>query len=53
VALDQFIKRGGVALPCNPALDDVIEIIKKRDNLSPEEPRKKAIAALVPGHDPG
>jgi hypothetical protein len=52
VALDQFIERGGIALPCNLALDDVIEIIKKKDNVSPEESRKHAIAALVPGRDP-
>jgi hypothetical protein len=50
--LDQFIKRGGIALPCNLALNDVIEIIKKKDNVSPEEARKQAIAALVPGRDP-
>jgi len=49
VALDQFIKRGGVALACNLALDDVIEVIKKKDNVNDEEGRKQAIAALVPG----
>ena len=49
VALDQFIKRGGIALACNLALDDVIETIKKKDNVSQDEARKQAIAALVPG----
>src|SRR4030095_4087617 len=37
--------------PCKLALDDVIEIIKKKDSVSPEEARKQAIAALVPGRD--
>jgi hypothetical protein len=49
VALDQFIKRGGIALACNLALDDVIGIIQKKDSVSPEEARTQAIAALVPG----
>ena len=49
VALDQFIKRGGVALACNLALADVIGVIKKKDMVSPDEARKVAIAALVPG----
>ena len=31
--------------PCNLVLDDVIEIIKNKDNVSPEEARKQAIAA--------
>jgi hypothetical protein len=52
VALDQFIKRGGIALPCNLALDDMIEIIKNSDNVSPDEARTQAIAVLVPGRDP-
>ena len=49
VALDQYIKRGGIALACNLALDEVIATIKKKDNVSDEEARKQAIAALVPG----
>ena len=49
VALDKFIGRGGIALACNLALDDVIEAIKKQDNVGPEEARKQAIASMVPG----
>ena len=49
VALDQYLKRGGIALGCNLAFDDVIDVIVKKDKVSPEEGRKQAIAALVPG----
>jgi hypothetical protein len=50
VALDRFIARGGIALACNLALDDMIEIIKKKDGLSDDAAaRKQAIAQMVPG----
>jgi hypothetical protein len=49
VALDQFIKRGGIVLACNLALDEVVATITKKDNVSAEDARKQAIAALVPG----
>ena len=49
VALDQYIKRGNVALGCNLAFDEVVGVVQKKDNVSPEEARKQAIASLVPG----
>jgi len=48
-ALDRFISRGGIALACNLALQDVIEAIQKKENVSAEEARKQAIAFMVPG----
>ena len=48
-ALDRFISRGGIALACNLALQDVIEMIQKKENVSAEEARKQAIAFMVPG----
>ena len=48
-ALDRFIARGGIALACNLALQDVVEAIQKKENVSAEEARKQAIAFLVPG----
>lgn len=48
-ALDKFIGRGGIALACNLALQDVIEAIQKKENVSQEEARKQAIASMVPG----
>ena len=48
-ALDRFIARGGIALACNLALQDVVESIQKKENISAEDARKQAIAFLVPG----
>jgi hypothetical protein len=48
-ALDKFIERGGVALACNLALQDCVDLIKTSDGVSPEEARKRAIAFMVPG----
>ena len=48
-ALDRFIARGGIALACNLALQDVTETIQKKENVSAEEARKQAIASMVPG----
>ena len=49
VALDKFIARGGVVLACNLALQDVVELIQKKENVSAEEARKQAIGYMVPG----
>jgi hypothetical protein len=49
VALDKYLSRGGIALACNLALDDMIELVAKKDNASPEAARKIAIAGFVPG----
>jgi hypothetical protein len=48
-ALDRFISRGGIALACNLALQDVVEAIQKKENSSADDARKQAIAFLVPG----
>ena len=49
MALDKFIARGGVALACDLALQDCIELIKTKDGVSAEVARQRAIAAMVPG----
>ena len=48
-ALDRFIARGGIALACNLALQDVVEAIQKKENASAEDARKQAISFMVPG----
>ncbi|HUQ80597.1 MAG TPA: hypothetical protein VM076_05660 [Gemmatimonadaceae bacterium] len=49
VALDKFIARGGIALACNLALADCVELVKSKDGVSDAEARKQALAYLVPG----
>ncbi len=49
VALDKFIGRGGIALACNLAFDDMIQLVTKKDGGTPESARKTALAGLVPG----
>ena len=49
VALDRYIARGGITLACNLALDDMIELVTKKDGGSPDAARKTALAGLVPG----
>lgn len=49
MALDKFLARGGIALACDLALADCIELIKSKDGVSPEVARQRAIAAMVPG----
>ena len=49
VALDKFIARGGVALACNLALADCVELIKTKEGVNDAEARKQAIAFMVPG----
>jgi len=48
-ALDKFLARGGIALACNLALQDVIEAIQKKDSVNGADARKQAIAMMVPG----
>lgn len=48
-ALDKFIARGGIALACNLALQDVVELIQKKENASEADARKQAIGLMVPG----
>ena len=49
VALDKYIARGGIALACNLAFDDMIGLVTKKDGGSPESARKTALAGLVKG----
>ena len=48
-ALDKFLARGGVALACDLALQDCVQLVKKRDGVSDEAARAKAISMMVPG----
>lgn len=47
--LHKQIGRGAIALACNLALQDCIDLIKATDKVSEDVARKQAIAALVPG----
>jgi hypothetical protein len=49
LSLDKYLGRGGIALACDLALQDCIELIRSKENVSPEEARKQAIAYMVPG----
>ena len=49
VALDRYIARGGIALACNLAFDDMIALVTKKDGTSGDAARKTALAGLVPG----
>ena len=49
MSLDKYIARGGIALACNLALQDVVDTIAAKDKVSPEEARKQALALMVPG----
>ena len=47
--LHKQLGRGVVALACNLALQDCVELVKKTDNVTDDEARRRAVAALVPG----
>jgi hypothetical protein len=49
MALDKFMARGGVALACNLALQDCVELVKAKDGLNDADARKQAIGYMVPG----
>jgi len=49
VALDKYLARGGIALGCNLAFGDCVELVKSKENLSDEAARKQALSYLVPG----
>ena len=49
LALDKFLARGGIALACNLALDEMVKLVSKHDGTSGDVSRTTAIAALVPG----
>jgi hypothetical protein len=48
-ALPKFIERGGIALACNLAFQDCVDLVTKNDKVDAAEARKRAIAAMVPG----
>ncbi|HKW50075.1 MAG TPA: hypothetical protein VJN70_21625 [Gemmatimonadaceae bacterium] len=48
-ALDKFIARGGIALGCSLAFQDVVEAIQKKENSSEADARKQAIGLVLPG----
>jgi hypothetical protein len=49
VQLDKFLARGGIALACNLAFDDCVELVKAKDKVADAEARKRALGAMVPG----
>ncbi len=49
MALDKYIARGGIALGCNLAFGDCVELVKSKENLDDAAARKQAISYLVPG----
>lgn len=49
MALDKFIARGGIALACDLAFGDVVNLIAKQDKVSEEVARTQAESMLVPG----
>jgi len=49
VSLTEFLGRGGIALSCNVAFEEVVGTVQEKDGVSPEEARKRALALLVPG----
>jgi hypothetical protein len=48
-ALDQYLKRGGIALACNLAFKEIVDTIAASDKLTDDAARAKAIGMLVPG----
>jgi hypothetical protein len=49
VALDRYVARGGIALACNLAFDDMIALVSKKDGTSGDAARKTALDGLLPG----
>jgi hypothetical protein len=47
--LDQYIKRGGIALACNLAFKQITDVIEAQDKVGADVARTKAISMLVPG----
>jgi hypothetical protein len=48
-SLTAQLGRGVIALACNLALQDCVELVRTTDNVSADEARKQAIAHMVPG----
>lgn len=49
VALDRYLARGGIALACNLAFDDMIQLVTKKDGSTGAAARKTALAGIIPG----
>jgi len=49
MALDKYIARGGIALGCNLAFGDCVELVKSKENLDDAAAMKQALGYLVPG----
>ena len=49
LALDRFMARGGIVLACNLALQDVSELIEKKESVTADAARQQAIGLMVPG----
>mgnify|MGYP001612630551 CR=1 FL=1 len=48
-ALTKQLERGVIALACNLALEDCVQLVAKTDGVSPEAARTTALAHMVPG----
>lgn len=48
-ALPAFIARGGVALACDLALQQMVGLVAQVDRVTPEVARERALAGMVPG----
>jgi hypothetical protein len=48
-ALDQYIKRGGIALACDLAFKQIVGTVQSEDKIPEEQARARAIGMLVPG----
>lgn len=48
-ALTKQLERGVVALACNLALEDCVQMVRTKDSVSAEEARRIAIAHMIPG----
>lgn len=48
-ALDRFLGRGGVALACDLALQDLVDLVAAKDSVDAATARTRAVAGLVPG----
>lgn len=49
LALTEYMKRGGIVLACNLALDFFIGGLAQRQSISADDARSRAMAALIPG----
>lgn len=49
LALTDFMKRGGIVLACNLALDFFVGGLAQRQSITADEARSRAMAALIPG----